>query len=66
MKLAIASNNGVTIQRHFGRTGRYVVVTFDGNGEVTREKLEILRNADYILTGTTTARCSSRSPTVTC
>jgi len=37
MKLAIASNNGVTIQRHFGRTDRYVVVTLDGQGQVTRE-----------------------------
>ena len=44
MKLAIASNNGVTIQRHFGRTGQYVVVTLDGNGQVTREHREVDRS----------------------
>ncbi len=37
MKIAIASNNGTTIQRHFGRTAQYVVVTFGDNGETTRE-----------------------------
>ncbi|NIA26189.1 MAG: hypothetical protein GWP04_11560 [Gammaproteobacteria bacterium] len=37
MKLAIASNNGVTIQRHFGRTRQYVVVTIEDGRGITRE-----------------------------
>lgn len=37
MKLAIASNNGVTIQRHFGRTSQYVVVTIEDGEEIARE-----------------------------
>jgi predicted Fe-Mo cluster-binding NifX family protein len=37
VKIAIASNNGATIQRHFGRTSQYVVVTFDADREVARE-----------------------------
>ena len=37
MKLAIASNNGTTIQRHFGRTSQYVVVTIEDGQETARE-----------------------------
>jgi predicted Fe-Mo cluster-binding NifX family protein len=37
MKIAIASNNGITIQRHFGRTRQYVVATIDDRQEVARE-----------------------------
>ncbi len=37
MKLAIASNNGITIQRHFGQTTQFVIATIDGSGEVARE-----------------------------
>jgi len=37
MRLAIASNNGVTIQRHFGRTRQYVVATIEDGHEVARD-----------------------------
>lgn len=37
MKIALVSNNGVQISRHFGRAQNYVVVTIEDGREVARE-----------------------------
>ncbi len=37
MKIALVSNNGTQISRHFGRARSYVVVTIEEGREVTRE-----------------------------
>ncbi|EFO81557.1 hypothetical protein OSCT_0573 [Oscillochloris trichoides DG-6] len=37
MKIALVSDNGTTISRHFGRARHYVVVTVEEGREVARE-----------------------------
>ncbi|WP_129633352.1 NifB/NifX family molybdenum-iron cluster-binding protein [Candidatus Oscillochloris fontis] len=37
MKIALVSDNGTTISRHFGRARQYVVVTVEDGNEVARE-----------------------------
>ncbi len=37
MKIALVSDNGTTISRHFGRAKQYVVVTIEDGREVGRE-----------------------------
>ncbi|GBE23299.1 MAG TPA: hypothetical protein ENH00_08495 [Actinobacteria bacterium] len=51
MRLAIASSNGVTIQRHFGRTKDYVVVTVDDGREVAREVRSVESPAQLVEVG---------------
>lgn len=51
MKLAIASNNGTTIQRHFGRTHQYVVVTIDDGQEVARETRPVQQRSTLLEIG---------------
>jgi predicted Fe-Mo cluster-binding NifX family protein len=37
MKIAIASENGKTISRHFGRASKYIVINTDGRNILDRE-----------------------------
>ncbi|NNJ08740.1 hypothetical protein EKD04_000185 [Chloroflexales bacterium ZM16-3] len=37
MKIAIVSNNGTTISRHFGRAHQYVIVSIEDGQETARE-----------------------------
>ena len=37
MKIAFVSDDGTTIQRHFGRARQYVIVTIEGGQETNRE-----------------------------
>lgn len=51
MKLAIASSNGATIQRHFGRTKDYVVVTVEDGRDVAREVRPVESPAQLVEVG---------------
>jgi len=37
MKIAIVSDNGTTISRHFGRASQYIVITVEEGREIARE-----------------------------
>jgi len=44
MKIAIVSDNGTTISRHFGRASLYIIVTAEEGQEIARE---IRAKSDY-------------------
>jgi len=50
MKIAIVSEDGVTISQHFGRAPFYIVVTVENGKIVSREKREKLGHAQFAAT----------------
>ena len=47
MKIAVITDNGKTISRHFGRAPHYVVVTVENGKVIAREMREKVGHQDF-------------------
>jgi len=50
MKIAVVSEDGITISQHFGRAPFYIIVTVENGKVVSREKREKLGHAQFATT----------------